>query len=68
LPGIIQTDLVENLFRTIPLASKEKIIAKHPLGIGKPEDIANMVCFLLDSKSKWITGSEFVIDGGYALI
>lgn len=67
LPGVVQTELIENLFNSIPESSKEKIIAKHPLGIGKTEDIANIVCFLLEQKNSWITGSEFVIDGGYSL-
>ena len=38
---------------------------KVPLGrFGKPEEIADMVTFLLSSKSGFMTGSEIVIDGG----
>ena len=42
------------------------VISKHPLGLGKPEDVAALVCFLLSDQAKWITGSEYIIDGGYS--
>ena len=32
--------------------------------IGKPEDIANAVMFLLSDNSSYMTGSELIIDGG----
>tara|TARA_B100001778_G_C18588996_1_gene631266 strand:+ start:1450 stop:2145 length:696 start_codon:yes stop_codon:yes gene_type:complete len=38
----------------------------HPLGFGKVEDLFYVIDFLLDpKKSRWITGSELVVDGGY---
>ena len=38
----------------------------HPLGFGKVKDLFYALDFLLDSKkSRWITGSELVLDGGY---
>ncbi len=38
----------------------------HPLGYGKPEDIAFAAIFLLSDASRWITGSNLIIDGGYS--
>lgn len=39
---------------------------RHPLGFGKADDLFYTLDFLLDSKkSRWITGSELVLDGGY---
>jgi short-subunit dehydrogenase len=39
---------------------------KHPLGFGKAEDLTNSIEFLIDSKkSRWITGVNFILDGGY---
>jgi NAD(P)-dependent dehydrogenase (short-subunit alcohol dehydrogenase family) len=66
LPGIVETEMVKNLFESIPIEAKETIIRNHPLGIGKPDDIASLVCFLLSEKANWITGSEYIIDGGYS--
>ena len=41
----------------------------HPLKkIGKPEDISNMIEFLLSDKSSWITGQNMHVDGGLSSI
>jgi glucose 1-dehydrogenase len=32
--------------------------------IGKPEDIANAICFLASSEARFITGTTLVVDGG----
>jgi NAD(P)-dependent dehydrogenase (short-subunit alcohol dehydrogenase family) len=37
----------------------------HPLGTGTPDDVARAAVFLLAPQSSWITGTDFVIDGGY---
>jgi NAD(P)-dependent dehydrogenase (short-subunit alcohol dehydrogenase family) len=66
LPGIVMTPMTDKLFDTIPPEAKQKIIEKHPLGLGSPEDVANLICFLISDQARWITGSEYVIDGGYS--
>lgn len=66
LPGIVETEMVAQLFETISIEAKERIIAKHPLGLGKPEDIASLIVFLLSDQARWITGGEYIIDGGYS--
>lgn len=42
--------------------------ARHPLGLGTPDDIANAAIFLLSDASRWITGTELVMDGGIVLV
>jgi len=37
---------------------------EYPLGFGEPIDIANTVLFLLSDASRWITGTNIVMDGG----
>ena len=66
LPGIVETPMVMNLFDSLLDETKKTIIAKHPLGLGEPEDIAYYCAFLLSDLSRWITGSSLIIDGGYS--
>ena len=37
----------------------------HPLGIGSTSDAASATSFLLSDDAIWITGTTFVVDGGY---
>jgi NAD(P)-dependent dehydrogenase (short-subunit alcohol dehydrogenase family) len=66
LPGIVTTPMTEKLFESVPPEIKQKIIESHPLGLGSPEDVANLICFLISDLARWITGSEYIIDGGYS--
>lgn len=40
---------------------------RYLLGDGEKTDISNMVEFLLSDKSRWVTGQEFVVDGGLTI-
>jgi NAD(P)-dependent dehydrogenase (short-subunit alcohol dehydrogenase family) len=66
LPGVIQTEMALALFNTISEEAKNSILKMHPLGLGKPEDVANACIFLLSDASRWITGTNFYVDGGYS--
>ncbi len=44
----------------------EEIAKNHPLGLGTAEDIAHAVIFLLSDMSKWVTGTNLIVDGGYS--
>jgi NAD(P)-dependent dehydrogenase (short-subunit alcohol dehydrogenase family) len=66
LPGIVETEMIKELFDTLPQEAKKNIVSSHPLGIGKPEDVASLACFLLSEQARWITGAEYIIDGGYS--
>ena len=63
-PGFTATDLV------VKNNTQEKIEALEndiPLGrLGKPEEIANLVAFLISDEASYMTGSIIVIDGGYS--
>jgi len=64
-PGFIWTPLVEKLGKDIP-GFREKLDSLHPIGhIGEPIDIAYGILYLISDETKFVTGSELVIDGGY---
>jgi 3-oxoacyl-[acyl-carrier protein] reductase len=43
--------------------------AMHPLGrIGRPEDVASMIVWLLSSEASWVTGQILGVDGGLATV
>ncbi|GBF42232.1 short-chain dehydrogenase [Leptospira ellinghausenii] len=66
-PSITETPLVGNLLNTIE--KKEMSAKRHPLKkIGKPEDIANLVKFLLTEESSWMTGQVLPLDGGISTL
>ena len=47
-------------------ATKEELDAMHPIGhMGEPEDVAYAVLYLASEESKFMTGSELVLDGGF---
>lgn len=66
-PGFVMTDLLESTFDQLSEKVQESIKDGHPLGIGKPEDIANASVFLASSLAEWITGTTLVVDGGYSI-
>jgi len=68
-PGYIWTPLVEALAEESPEGAEEfrkQLDALHPIGhVGEPMDIAYGALYLASPESKFMTGSELVIDGGY---
>jgi len=67
-PGYIRTPMVAGYVaaQSDPGAADAAIAAAHPLGhIGEPDDIAYGVLYLASDESKFVTGAELVIDGGY---
>jgi len=66
LPAIVKTEMSKKLFDLISEQAKNSIINMHPLGLGNPEDVANACAFLLSDASKWITGTNLIVDGGYS--
>jgi NAD(P)-dependent dehydrogenase (short-subunit alcohol dehydrogenase family) len=67
-PGYIWTPMVEHYLATQPdpEAAKAFVASLHPVGhLGEPNDIAYGVVYLASDESKFVTGAELVIDGGY---
>jgi 3(or 17)beta-hydroxysteroid dehydrogenase len=67
-PGYIWTPMVEQYLRAAGdvEAGRKQLDAMHPVGhVGEPNDIAYGVLYLASDESKFMTGAELVIDGGY---
>jgi len=62
LPGGIKTQMTEQIFSNAELAARME--KEYPLGLGEADDIADLVMFLISDNAKWITGQQFIIDGG----
>lgn len=63
-PGLVTGPMFERTCAELGPAFVEREAAAYPLGIGKPVDVANLVMFLLSDQAAWITGQNFLINGG----
>lgn len=71
-PSIVKTEMGVNVVRNFAKfglvpdeASADALLESlHPLGYGKPSDVASAVVFLAGDGARWITGTELVTDGG----
>ena len=67
VPGMIETNILSK--GTITQEQLQEDIKRYPLKrYGKPEEVAYSVIYLLSDASKWVTGSNLLIDGGYTLL
>lgn len=67
-PAYIWTPMVENFLKAQGDVEegKKQLESLHPVGhLGEPDDIGYGVVYLASDESKFMTGSELVIDGGY---
>lgn len=67
-PGFVVTDMTRGWLESRPPGVYEAIVAKHPLGLGTPEDVAAAIWFLASPDSRWITGVDLSVDGGYTCV
>ena len=64
-PGVVKSPMSENAVYSRDADSLNKVEQLHPLGLGDPEDVANACIYLLSLASKWVTGTNLIVDGGY---
>lgn len=68
-PAYVNTSMTRNEAAQIGISEEEymeKAKDAHPLGLGQPIDVAYLDLFLASDESRWITGCEFNVDGGFA--
>lgn len=64
-PGAILTPINANLPHMVDPEKKQVLADKHLLGLGECADISNACIYLLSDASKWVTGQNLIVDGGY---
>lgn len=64
VPAVIATDFAGRLYE----GRETEVAAEYPLQrIGRPEDVAAAVAFLVSEDASWITGQSLLIDGGLSV-
>ena len=64
-PGYTETFLVKEFFERNDPALRQKVLDVHPMNrMAKPAEIANCVAFLLSTEASFVTGANWIADGG----
>ncbi|MCB0401879.1 MAG: SDR family oxidoreductase [Flavobacteriales bacterium] len=66
-PAMVKTEMYDEAEKGMSKESMDKHIEQYPLGVGTPQDVSHAIIFLLSDASKWITGINLRLDGGYLL-
>lgn len=65
-PGAICTPINMNLPHMKDPEKRAQLSAQHLLGLGETTDIANACIYLLSDASRWVTGTNLFVDGGFS--
>jgi NAD(P)-dependent dehydrogenase (short-subunit alcohol dehydrogenase family) len=64
-PGLVSTNLINKISTISNVENNEH--NNYPLGIGTVNNVSDQVIHLLSDRSKWMTGTDILIDGGFTL-
>jgi NAD(P)-dependent dehydrogenase (short-subunit alcohol dehydrogenase family) len=64
-PAMVDTPMSDEFRKILSDDNYQRVIDMHPLGLGRPEDVAASIAFLLADTARWITGSVLCVDGGF---
>lgn len=66
-PGTILTPMMQKALDEMTEEDRKKRIDGFPLGLGKTTDISNACIYLLSDASRWVTGQNIIVDGGFTI-
>lgn len=66
-PGVVETPINKNQPYLADPERRKVTEALHPLGIGTTDDVANACVYLLSDASRWVTGQNLIVDGGFTV-
>ena len=64
-PALVETEMAQRAQDSMTAAQFQHMLDQHPMGLGKPDDVANAVAFLLSDAAKWINAVTLPMEGGY---
>ena len=64
-PAMVDTPMSDQFRAILSEENFQRVVDMHPLGLGRPDDVAAAIAFLLADTSRWITGSILTVDGGF---
>lgn len=66
-PAMVKTPMYDKAQQDMSKEIMDEHVAKYPLGVGQPEDVAYAAVYLLSDAARWISGINLILDGGYLL-